>query len=134
MDDAQGAEGNVRFLRTRYQGGGADQAVGDSDPGGDEGGAQVVPLQGPRDRGEAGEPQAPVVDGVALLHRALTAKYLAVPKAAVVEVEWDSDAGMDFLRTLMAARIAGLDIEAIGKELGVERLQFVLMARERDLL
>jgi hypothetical protein len=60
--------------------------------------------------------------------------YMAVPKAQVVAVEWEDKAGQDFLRMLLTARIAGMDIEAIGKELGVESLQFVLMAREKDLL
>jgi hypothetical protein len=51
-----------------------------------------------------------------------------------VEYEWDSEAGIDFLRTVMAARIVGMDVAALGRELGVDRLEYVLMAREKDLL
>jgi hypothetical protein len=129
MDDVQGTEGNVRFLHPRHHGRSADEAARDSDPRGDQGGAEVVPLQAPRERGETGQ-QASADDLLRTLHE----KLHNVPAKHVVEYGWDTESGIDFLRTVLAARIVGMDVSKLGRELGVDRLEFVLMAREKDLL
>lgn len=46
---------------------------------------------------------------------------------------WDTPQGLMFLRSVAVQRAIGVDLDALGAELGVPDLKYVLQSREDDL-
>lgn len=85
-------------------------------------------MQEPRARGEGGEQAHP-----SLTLRRLAVALESVEITTVTKPDWDTPAGEQFIREVIAARDAGADVDAIGNALEVPNLRYVVMARERYL-